>query len=183
MTKGAAQEFTVVLSGITNLDDTIADALFEAGCDDATVTFQAGRCLVSFSREATSLIEAILSAISDIRKLGPAVNILRVDSSNLVSQSEIARRIGRSRQLVHQYISGERGPGAFPPPICDLSEGAPLWSWCEVAAWLHQHDMITESALQGANELAVINSVLELENHRRQDPKLTQEVVAAVSGK
>ncbi len=183
MTADSNHEFTVVLSRIPVLDDTVADALFEAGCDDATVSFQSGRWFVSFCREAPSLIEAILHAIADVRKLGPEVEILRVDSSNLVSQSEIARRIGRSRQLVHQYIHGERGPGSFPPPVCDISEGAPLWSWCEVAAWLHGNDMIAESVLRDAQEIAIINSALELEHLRRLDPKLTRTVMAAVSRK
>ena len=52
-----------------------------------------------------------------------------------------------------------------------------------MAAWLHGNDMIAESVLRDAQEIAVINSALELEHLRRLDPKLTRTVMAAVSRK
>ncbi len=171
-------DFTLVLAGITELSTEAVNALFEAGCDDATVSVRCGRVFITFSRSASSFKEAVLSAIRDIKKANiDGAKVLRVDSCNLVTQADIARLIGRSRQQVHQYITGARGPGNFPPPACHITDKAPLWSWCEVAYWLCQNDMIKEDVLRRAQEAAIINLVLELEHQKQIDPGLTEEIV------
>ncbi len=172
-------DFTLVLSGISELTREVQDAFFEAGCDDATLSMRCGRPFLTFSRTAPSLKDAILSAISDVKKANIGAEVLRIDCCNLVTQSEIAHKIGRTRQLVHQYITGERGPGGFPPPACNVSDDgdAPLWYWCEVAYWLYQNNMITEEALRDARALSLINDVLELNYQKKIEPKLTKEVL------
>ena len=98
---------------------------------------------MTFSRNAASLKDAILSAIRDVQNANIGALVLRVDTCNVVTQADIARKIGRTRQLVHQYITGQRGPGGFPAPVCNITDGVPLWFWCEVAYWLRQNDMIS----------------------------------------
>lgn len=175
-------DFTLVLTGITGVTEEVENALFEAGCDDATLSVRSGRVYLTFSRVAATLKDAILSAIRDVRKAQIGADVLRVDTSNLVSQADIARRIGRTRQLINQYISGVRGPGGFPPPACAISEGSPLWDWCEVAAWLWENDMIKEDAFRDAESVSVINSVLDLAYQRHNKPELTDEVLQSVGG-
>jgi hypothetical protein len=172
-------EFTLVLSGISDLTTEVQNALFDAGCDDATPSVRCGRPFLTFTRTAPSLKDAILSAIRDVKKADIGAEVLRIDVCNLVSQSEIAHKIGRTRQLVHQYIAGERGPGGFPPPACHVSDDhdAPLWYWCEVAQWLYQNNMITEDTLKDARALSLINDVLELNYQKKTEPKLTKEVL------
>lgn len=182
--KKAAREneydFALVLTGISEVTTEVEDALFKAGCDDATISVRCGRVFLTFSRTTRSLMDAILSAIQDVRKAKTGAEVLRVDVSSLVTQAEIARKIGRSRQLVHQYMTGVRGPGGFPAPVCDVTDGASLWQWSEVAHWLWQNDMIKEDVLREAQAAAVINSVLDLEHQRRAEPALTAEVVRRV---
>src|SRR5712692_6543367 len=110
-------DFTLVLTGFTELSSATEHALFEAGCDDATLSVRFGRVYLTFSRPAPTLKDAILSAIRDVRKAKIGADVLRVDNCDLITQSDVARRIGRSRQLVNQYITGSRGPGGFPPPV------------------------------------------------------------------
>ena len=138
-----------------------------------------GRPFLTFTRAAPTLKDAILSAISDVKKANIRAEVLRIDVCNLVTQSEIAHKIGRTRQLVHQYIAGERGPGGFPPPACNVGDDAdsPLWYWCDVAHWLYQNNMITEETLRDAQALSLINDVLELNYQRKIEPKLTKEVL------
>ena len=174
-------EFALILSGGHELDGRIEDALFEAGCDDATLSIQYGTIYMEFARSAPSLKAAILSAIRDVRKADIGVEIWRVDECDLVTPSEIARRIGRSRQLVHQYMTGQRGPGGFPAPECNLTEGAPLWAWCAVGYWLHQNDMIRPELLEDAETVAAINNVLEGARQRCRNPELVEEVSRSVS--
>ena len=110
-------------------------------------------------------------------------DVLRVDVCNLVTQADIARKIGRSRQLVHQYIGGIRGPGNFPAPACNFTEGVPLWYWYEVAYWLRQNDMISHDAATEAQGVALINAILEMRYHRKLDPELSEEILRSLADK
>jgi hypothetical protein len=175
-------DFTLVLTGVAELTPEREDALFEAGCDDATISIRSGRVYLTFSRHAPSLTDAILSAIRDVRNAGIGADVLRVDAVDLVTQSDIARRIDRTRQLVHQYIAGTRGPGGFPAPVCKITEGIPMWSWGEVASWLRQHDMIRPEVASEARGVALINIVLELRRYQQLEPELSQEILQDLVG-
>jgi len=174
-------DFTLVLTGIGELTPEIADALLGAGCDDGTISMRSGRPFITFSRRAESMKDAILSAIEDVRKANIGVEVLRVDYCNLVTQADIARRINRSRQLVHQYMTGERGPGGFPSPICGIVDEVLLWQWCEVAYWLWENNMVKEDVLRDAEEVEVINNVLELTRQKGLNPELAAEVIKSLS--
>jgi hypothetical protein len=169
-------DFALIVGGVLDLTQAVEDALFEAGCDDATLSIQYGLLYVEFSRSARSIEEAIFSAIHDIRKANIGAEVLRVDECNLVTASEIARRIGRSRQMVFQYIKGERGPGAFPAPEFYLAEGAPLWAWCEVSYWFAQNDILRPEDGWNAEVVAAINNWLEAEQHRERNPELIEAI-------
>lgn len=175
-------DFTLVLLGVNELTPKVVDALFEAGCDDATMCRRFGRVFLTFSRTTATLKDAIVSAIRDVRKANIGARVLRVDECSLLAQADIARKVGRPRQVIHQYISGQRGPGGFPPPVCHIRDGAPLWHWCEVARWFWQNDMIKESELREAEQVSVINAVLELQNQRQVDPELAEEVRRSIGG-
>lgn len=165
-------DFALVVEGVAELSQEVTDRLFDVGCDDATASMQYGLLYLEFSRAAPTLKEAILSAIGDVMKSGLPVRVAQVDDCNLVSAAEIARRIGRSRQLVHQYMKGERGPGGFPPPVCRITDRAPLWTWCAVSFWLAQHGIIRPEESENAVTVEIINHVLE----ERQHPELVKEI-------
>ncbi len=176
-------DFTLILTGISDLTPEVVDALYEAGCDDGTLAMRSGRPYITFSRIAPSLKNAILSAIGNVRKAGVGADVLRVDYCNLVTQADIARKIGRSRQLVHQYITGERGPGGFPPPACGITDDAPLWYWCEVAYWLCENNFAKPEFLRDAEEVEVINNVLDMQRQKLNNPGLIKEIIDFVSPK
>ncbi len=174
-------DFTLVLTGIPELTTDVEDALYKAGCDDATLSIRSGRAFLTFSRSAPTLKDAVLSAIQDVRKAAIGADVLRLDICDLVTQADIGRRIGRSRQLVHQFITGKRGPGGFPPPVCLIADESPLWLWCEVAHWLWQNNLITEDAMNEAQQIAIINDVLDYVHQQQLAPKLAQEVFQSVT--
>jgi hypothetical protein len=66
----ATYEFQLILSNVTAMSEEIADALFEAGCDDGTPFSSQGTAAIGFSREAESMEQAIRSAIADVNKAG-----------------------------------------------------------------------------------------------------------------
>jgi hypothetical protein len=174
-------DFTLILTGVHEITPEMIDALYEAGCDDGTVSIRSGRPYITFSRAAPSMKDAILSAIENVRSAGVGADVLRVDYCNLVTQADIARRIDRSRQLVHQYMTGERGPGCFPPPACDITDDVPLWYWCEVAYWLCENNLAKPEVLRDAEEVEIINSVLEIQRQKKNNPDLMHEVISSVS--
>lgn len=178
-TKTACQQeydFALIVDGVEALTTEVENALFEAGCDDATLSIQYGRLYMEFSREAESFEQAIFSAIQDVRKADLNAQVLRVDDCNLVTAAEIARRIGRSRQLVHQYMNGDRGPGNFPPPECHMIESSPLWAWCEVSFWLAENDIIRPETNWDAEVVAAINNWLEHNRQNERHPALIKTI-------
>ena len=64
--------FTLIVEGTDLQAEPTIDALFEAGCDDATVGRVDGVQYVDFDREAESLAEAVLSAVRDVEKVDGA---------------------------------------------------------------------------------------------------------------
>ena len=80
------QEFTLILTGITEVTDDAADALFEAGCDDGSFASRDGVAFVMFHRDAATLREAIDSAIADVKKAGYGVLRVETDDANTVAK-------------------------------------------------------------------------------------------------
>lgn len=169
-------DFALIVGGVPELTEEVEDALYEAGCDDATVSMQYGLLYIEFSRSAASLQDAILSAIKQVQLAGIGAVVYRVDDCNLVTAADIARRIDRSRQLVHQYMTGQRGPGGFPPPECHITDGKPLWAWCAVSFWLAQNDLLRPEESWDAEVIAAINNELEMIRQRRRHPDLLDKV-------
>jgi hypothetical protein len=169
-------DFALVIDGVPELTTEVENALFESGCDDATFSIQHGHLYAEFSRTGQNLQDAILSAITDVQKAGVGAVVLRVDECDLVTPSEMARRIGRSRQLVFQYITGQRGPGNFPAPECYLSAKSPLWRWCAASYWFAQNNIIRPEESWNAEVTAAINNYLESLRQRERHPDLLKEI-------
>lgn len=131
-------EFTLVIAGADVLDQENLDAWFEAGCDDATFGEVDGVGYADFARATASAPEAILSTIDQLESAVPSVRVIRVEPDDIVNASDIAERLGRSRESVRLLIAGERGPGGFPPPLSHLKTRGRLWRWAEVARWAEQ---------------------------------------------
>jgi hypothetical protein len=69
--------FIITVAGTYELTDDIANALYEAGCDDGGGGTCDGVLTIEFDREAESLGDAIGSAIKNVQAAGYAV--ARVD--------------------------------------------------------------------------------------------------------
>lgn len=66
-------EFCVIATGLDPEDDDLDRLFFDCGCDDATVSFQGGRIVIDFARQAESRPAAIMSALIDVRKTGAVI--------------------------------------------------------------------------------------------------------------
>ena len=79
----ASHGFTVSLAGDPPHDDDLANALFEAGCDDGTLWSEGPRVFVDFHREAPTLERALATAVRDVGKAGFAVARVVIDVEDL----------------------------------------------------------------------------------------------------
>ena len=69
--------FVVVATGLDHASGDFENRFYDAGCDDACVSFTNGLIHVDFSREAASMDEAIVSATDAVMATG--AKIVRVD--------------------------------------------------------------------------------------------------------
>ena len=156
-------DFVLVLRGISAPDDQIEDALFEAGCQDAVLAFRNGVGFLEFDREASTLQSAILSAIRDVERADHDVTVSHVEPDDIVSASELARRLGVTREYVRLLVGGERGSGDFPTPSLGVTGTTLLWSWTGVLRWLSARGKLTAPAqLAVAEVIRDINGTLGL---------------------
>lgn len=167
-------EFTLVIEGPV-MEDTTAESVFEAGCDDATFGAIDGTGYGEFIREASSFKEAVSSAIRDIESVG-GLSVIRVEPDDLVTLAEIAERVGRTRESVRLLASGERGSGGFPTPASHLRARSRLWRWSEVAAWFG-----SDEEMERARSTAAVNAALELRRLRPGDAAM-RRTLAGVLG-
>jgi hypothetical protein len=126
--------FTLIIEGADLQTEEAQDALFEAGCDDATFGVVDGVQFAEFDREAGSYGQALISAIATIQRTIKGARVVQV-LDDLVTISDIAERLGRSRESIRLLIAGQRGPGYFPPPVSFLRTRNRLWRWTDVLRW------------------------------------------------
>lgn len=74
-------EFSVIASGLDPRADDFEARFFDAGCDDALVSFRRGRIVVDFSRKADTVNEAISSAVENVRAAGAIVEGVETNPS------------------------------------------------------------------------------------------------------
>ena len=75
----ATFDFTLYLSGFSDLTDEILDKLYEAGCDDGMVCLtKDGVPFIEFEREGVDLQSAIRSAIANVR--ATPYQVIRVET-------------------------------------------------------------------------------------------------------
>ena len=152
----AEHHFELTIRGAVS--ESLLDALYEAGCDDATFSTKGELAFGEFDRDAPTLVEAIVSAITSVESV-EGLEVLHIDPDELVWASEIAKRTGRTRQSVDMLIRGLRGPGNFPPSAFHATRN-PLWRWSEVEAWFARYED-RQADTERSAAIGAINGALE----------------------
>lgn len=152
--------FTIIASGLDPNASDFEDRFFEAGCDDATITFQKGAIILEFDREAKNLSHALASAISDVQ--GAGAHVEHVEPDHLVSLSDIAVRAGVTRAAASMYAKGLRGKD-FPAPVARVTTESALWDWVQVARWLYRHRRLSFEELLRARIVRAANASVKRE--------------------
>jgi predicted DNA-binding transcriptional regulator AlpA len=171
-------EFTIVTDGLHPKEENFEGRFYDAGCNDALVSFQNGHVLLDFSRKAASLPEAIASAVEHVERAG--ATIARIEPDPLVNLSDIAARSSMSRAAITYYFKAQRLEG-FPPPVARVTTSSPLWDWAEVSTWLYHHGRLPRDKAVGAAVFSVANDLLSggaasVARHLRE--KVSEKVAA-----
>jgi len=161
--KEKVYQFTLILKNVDESTSGLEDSLYEAGCDDALINFRNGTVYLDFDRTATSLENAVLSAIKNVESSSVKAVVATVAPEDLVTESEIAKRLDKKRQTISLWIKGtRRSQHAFPKPVMMLSARSPFWKWYEIVTWLYKNGVISEKeVLDNAEFVEDINAVLE----------------------
>ena len=115
--------------------EVYVEKLIATGCDDALIGIgQQGRIAFNFTREASSALEAIQSAIHDVRKIIPDAALTEA-TPDLVGLTDVAELLGFSRQNMRKIMLN--GGAAFPSPLHD---GKPaIWHLSKILSWLGEN--------------------------------------------
>ena len=81
-------------------------------------------------------VSIALTLATVVEKLGAVIDDIDDD---LVDLSEVAERVGRSRETVRLWSLGRRGSGEFPLPSGLLPGSVKVWEWDAVNTWLSKH--------------------------------------------
>jgi hypothetical protein len=169
--------FALILGHPRRVTAELEDKVFEVGCDDAALGERSGTVYLEFDRQAPSLLAAVLSALRDVQRI-PDAWVVRVEPDELVTTSEIARRVGRTREGIRLLADGNRGPGGFPSPVSGPRKGrARLWRWSEVSGWLKAYGIDTVNE-EEARVMAAVNGALDLVRHA--EPDVARSILGAL---
>lgn len=113
-------------------DDEL-DALYEAGLDDAAISSSG---VADIDREAPSLLEAIISAVTQVRTV-KGLRAVALVEDDAVTLTDAAQRLGgvRSAESLRLLAEGRRGAGNFPMPIADTGK-IRVYSWVQITEHL-----------------------------------------------
>lgn len=158
-------EFTLVLKNVDENTPNLEDSLYQAGCDDALINFRNGAVYLDFERQASSLEQAVMKAIIEVESSGAVV--ANIGPENLVTESDIAKRLNVNRQTVSLWTKEQRRK-LFPKPSSKLSDRSPMWKWDEILLWGYEHGIIEDkSTINNAILLKLLNFALD-----ERDPKI-----------
>ena len=141
--------------------ESFVEKLAATGCDDALIGIgQRGRIALDFTREARSALEAVLSAIKDVKRAVPEAGLVEA-TPDLVGLTDMAELLGFSRQNMRKLML--RNPD-FPPPLHD---GKPsIWHLAKVLRWLigKEQYVVDQSLLDIATTNMQFNIARDMQN-------------------
>src|SRR5437764_1382248 len=106
--------------------ELLLDALYEAGCSDASVGIaKPGLIGLDFTRRAATAETALQSAICDVQRAVPGALLIQA-GPDLVGLTEMADIFGFTRQNMRKYAMGQSASQeAFPIPV--VTGESSLW--------------------------------------------------------
>lgn len=110
-------------------------------------------CRLSIFVEHGEVVEQAVGLVRELQERLPAATFLDVDR-DLVGSSQIAQRIGVSREAVRKWTHLQ----SFPIGQANLDgQGKQLWAWTQIVDWVEQYrGLDLEEALPTLDEMTAI---------------------------
>lgn len=143
--------------------------------DDLAWSKLAGVVIAAVYAECGDPVGAAIQVARRITHYLPEATVEEV-YPDLVSTSDIAQRVGMSRETVRLWVAGKRGPGGF--PLADgmvsatgASGAIKVWRWAAVHQWLQGHYQLgdTEDVLAPEQVAEVNAALLQVPSHPIDD--------------
>lgn len=150
-------EFVLVVDGVS-MDDDVAVAIL-ADTFDGVLSWSRGLHRLAVSGMGRDSYEAASRLVSRLTAALPGLRIVRLDPE-LVGISDIAQRIGHSRQNVQQWASGERNSSRVFPAPEGCAGRSLVWRWADVNEWLRPVGLGDEAVRPSREEAARIDVML-----------------------
>ncbi|MEV6342943.1 hypothetical protein [Actinoplanes sp. NPDC051851] len=145
-----------------DLDDDATFAAISEYLDHLSWIEIDGRTLAVTHTEGNPVGAASQAAREIVGSLSGA-RIAEVDQ-DLVGVSDIAKRVGVTREAVRLWVDGKRGPGNFPDPVGSSGGGERgsqrLWQWAPVNDWLRYFGLHDDEEALSAAQMAEVNASL-----------------------
>ena len=164
-------EFTLkfVLAKASTDASHYIELLGQAGCDDALIGVgKKGRIVLEFCREANNAIEAVISALKNVKKAIPDAKLIEA-TPDLVGISDIAKIIGVTRQNIRKTI--QNNFDSFPSPIHEGKSS--IWHLSNVLNWFSERRAVEQNLAEVANANMQLNIAKENTN---SDPKIQSQI-------
>ena len=171
-------EFTLRFTLPDSMEDPAihVERLAVSGCDDAMAGVgQSGRLALDFLRSSGSALEAITSALAQVKKAIPGVRLVEA-APDFVGLTDVAELLGVSRQYMRKLMVNNAGD--FPAAVHEGKTA--IWHLYELLLWLEQNKRypMDDSLLDVASVAMMLNLARE---RRRVDPGLQKVVRSLVS--
>lgn len=116
---------------------------------------------------------AALQFIDAVRRVVPTAVPIAADR-DLVSVTDIADRVGVTREAVRNWSAGKRRAGRFPAPVGTPS-GSKVWEWTAVHSWLRDNLGIwDELEMPTHQEYATIEHLLRMRARADERPEFVR---------
>lgn len=145
----------IVFTGIDFDDDRTFDVLAEL--PNVAWRSQGKLAYATIVVEAPTALKAADAAVQRVARLVPTARPVRLDD-DLVSISDVAGRVGVTREAVRHWANGVRQSN-FPIPRGIVGDGIKVWGWAEVNAWLQANLGVGDAeSFPSAHDAALINA-------------------------
>ena len=122
----------IVFTGVDLDDDQVFEALAERS--DILWRAQSDAAYATATIDAPSALKAADFVTKAVMELVPSAHPIRLDD-DLVSISDVASRVGVTREAVRNWANGTRQAN-FPFPRGVVGDGIKVWAWADVNNWL-----------------------------------------------
>lgn len=152
----SAFRLNIVFSGVDFDDDEVFDALGEL--PNVTWRSQGRYAFATAVIDAPTAVKAADLVTQQVVKLVPSARPIRLDD-DLVSISDVAGRVGLTREAVRNWANGTRHAN-FPLPRGVVGDGIKVWAWSDVSVWLRDNLALGDSEeFPSAHDAALINAL------------------------